>query len=312
MGISKAFRKIFILCALASMPAYAQQSTTLYPKAISHYINDVAKNCYDQDGSFRLEENAVEKFGDINLDGKPDYFLNLGGFHCDVSGYSEWCGTAGCLVIVAVSTPKGYLRAYSNNVQEIKFAKLNSKPVIKIASHGMTCGHKSGVETCYSNYVWKGTGLGQISSKGVIKSELMPEGAVDEPFLPPPTPLWKVEYTKNKTPIAVYKPTNSDILTKLVISCAENQPAVFVSLKINDNKPKVIKLDTGAIISSNTVGYSGSPGIWLGVIKDKKIITQLTTLWGKGTFTVNDNGYDNVSFRGSKDAVKLALAKCTK
>ena len=92
---------------------------------------------------------------DVNGDHVDDYILDYGKFICGVD-QSFFCGTEGCLTEVFVSLPDGtFKQVLSENVREIRFARINGLPAMILDLHGSYCG-KVGAARCDKTLYWNG------------------------------------------------------------------------------------------------------------------------------------------------------------
>jgi len=107
-----------------------------------------------EDPRGRLEATAAE----VNQDGRDDYIVQLAG--------GDYCGSAGCLTLVFVSSQRGYDVVYSENTYGITLEQEASEglPVLVVSQHGAFC-DKPGSEPCSSRMQWNGKAFDMLSGK---------------------------------------------------------------------------------------------------------------------------------------------------
>ena len=92
---------------------------------------------------------------DVNGDGVSDFILDYGKFRCGDSD-SFWCGSAGCTTQVFVSLNGTYVKALDENVQGLRFKKINGRHAMLLGLHGSSCG-RAGVQACGASLYWNGS-----------------------------------------------------------------------------------------------------------------------------------------------------------
>ena len=93
---------------------------------------------------------------DVNGDGTEDFVLDYNKFACGEDAPS-FCGSAGCLTQVFVSTPSGrFVKVLDQNVEGIRFTRIKGRSAMLIESHGSACG-RAGSERCHVTMLWTGT-----------------------------------------------------------------------------------------------------------------------------------------------------------
>ena len=101
-----------------------------------------------------LNDGFISK-KDVNGDGIDDYVLDYGLFRCgEITNL--YCGSAGCLNQVFVSTNSTYTKAFDDNVQDLVFKKSKGRPAMYLGYHGSECG-KRGSQPCGAILYWNGS-----------------------------------------------------------------------------------------------------------------------------------------------------------
>lgn len=137
-----------LLVALLFGPAQAQT----IPAIVQQYLQTLVKDC---DGKIEVARKALQS-ADLNDDGIPDWILDTGELGCDMATF--YCGTAGCTLMMFVSTPNGHEVAWEGNVHAWKQIKVRGKPGIHFDLHGSACG-RVGADACSHRYVFQGPRL---------------------------------------------------------------------------------------------------------------------------------------------------------
>ncbi|MGU3402178.1 hypothetical protein [Methylobacterium brachiatum] len=122
------------------------------PAPVRKAIDEATANCRPQKVTL---DNGFVTTRDVNGDGIPDYIVNYEAFRCGES-FTFYCGSAGCLTQVFVSTGGTYATAVNENVEKIAFETVGGRPAILLGLHGSACG-RPGVEPCGTTLVWNGT-----------------------------------------------------------------------------------------------------------------------------------------------------------
>jgi hypothetical protein len=137
------------LVLASALCAQAQQAAL--PKEVQAAIEASKKDCGEP---VRLGPKFVTS-KDVNADGTPDYILDYENFQCGQM-VTFFCGSGGCLTQVFVSLPDGgYVKAWDDNVREIRFKTLKGKPAMILDLHGSACG-KVGAAPCPKTLYWNG------------------------------------------------------------------------------------------------------------------------------------------------------------
>lgn len=148
-----------ILLACLASPVFGQGAE---PAEIAKIRADIQRECEGKitfGPGFQTEE-------DVNGDGRPDYFLDYGKTECVGSRFASnaFCGSAGCVLDILVSGPKGYRNAWGDNVRGWSLERTGKKPVLAIDAHGSACG-KSGAEPCRRRFAWNGQRFAPIGRR---------------------------------------------------------------------------------------------------------------------------------------------------
>lgn len=95
-----------------------------------------------------------QTLADLNRDGKPDYILDYGEAQCS-QGSNGFCGSAGCTLQIVVSSPRGYVNAFNENVRSWSLKQVRGEPIVALGLHGSACG-RVGAASCSRDLVWNG------------------------------------------------------------------------------------------------------------------------------------------------------------
>lgn len=122
-----------------------------YPAEVARAVREARDGCK----AFGAGPGFARSDLDLNGDGVKDWVLDHRHVECD-GGSSMFCGNAGCLFEVFLSTPGGgFAKAYGSNVREYEF--LPGHPAtIRHELHGSACG-RIGAEECRRFLRAKGT-----------------------------------------------------------------------------------------------------------------------------------------------------------
>lgn len=165
-------KHISIFAAVLALSGSALQAATpkapaAWPAEIKGAYNEQVKACTDVGGKLEIDLGEYAKTAEINGDGKLDYALQPSAINCDQFGYSEWCGSAGCVVDIWLSEPNGYRNVYSDNAQAWEFVDAGQgRKNLSFAMHGISCGNRSGADGCDMIYGWDGSKFARLDGKG--------------------------------------------------------------------------------------------------------------------------------------------------
>jgi hypothetical protein len=138
------------LSLAGSALALAQESV---PAPVQAEIDENRKAC-EPDKSV-LEPGFLTR-KDVNGDGTEDFVLDYNKFTCGENA-TYFCGSAGCLTQVFVSTPSGrFVKVLDQNVEDIRFSRIKGRSAMLIESHGSACG-RVGSARCHVTMLWTGT-----------------------------------------------------------------------------------------------------------------------------------------------------------
>jgi len=138
---------MFAAVTLFSAPVGAQSLPPMIQKAVSEQI-EICKPEKPQIGAGFVSRK------DINGDGVSDYVLDYGSFSC--GGTRLFCGSAGCLTQVFASTDGTFVKVLDENVRDLAFKTIKSRPAMLVGLHGGSCG-KRGVDPCGATLYWNGS-----------------------------------------------------------------------------------------------------------------------------------------------------------
>lgn len=130
-----------LLIALAP-PAAAQSDL---PDALVADISESADGCRSSGGTPALTPEFITR-ADLNGDGTGDFVLDYAAFEC-ANAWSYFCGSAGCPVVVWLSTPTGHRVAWGSHAQAKAVDAATGR--VTVALHGAFCSPpRVGVEGC--------------------------------------------------------------------------------------------------------------------------------------------------------------------
>jgi len=130
-------------------PEAAPAATVQLPEGIVNYI---AEKYQDPRGT--LATTVLE----ISQDGRDDYVVQLEG--------GDYCGSAGCMTLVFVSTDSGFNLAFSQNAYAVAAdgVAADGAAVLNVSQHGEFC-NKPGTEGCTSRMAWNGSEFTLLSKQ---------------------------------------------------------------------------------------------------------------------------------------------------
>jgi len=142
---------VWTVAALAHGGTLAKSMSAL-PSEVTASIQEKRKAC--EPAHEEIKAGFITR-QDVNGDHVADYILDYGKFICGVD-QSFFCGTAGCLTEVFASLPDGTLKqVLSENVRELRFARIKRRPAMILDHHGSNCG-KVGAARCDKTLYWNG------------------------------------------------------------------------------------------------------------------------------------------------------------
>lgn len=155
---------VMLACMSGAAQAAAPKAPAAWPPEIRKMYNDQIGECTNAGGKTEVDLVEYAKSAEINGDGKPDYVVQLSSIVCDQFGYSEWCGSAGCVIDVMLSEANGYKNVFEDNAQAWDFVDAGQgRKNISMGMHGIACGNRSGVEGCDMVYGWDGKKFARIN-----------------------------------------------------------------------------------------------------------------------------------------------------
>ena len=120
---------VLLLCGVMAGPVSAQP-----PAAVARGAAEAQADCRGAGGRPSLMQN-FETQADLNGDGQPDYLHDLSRLDC-AGAASFFCGSAGCPLIVYLSSPGGYRVQGLGHVQGWSLEQGGALPVLRLATQG--------------------------------------------------------------------------------------------------------------------------------------------------------------------------------
>jgi hypothetical protein len=143
---------VLVVWTVAGLGQRVLEKSTAFPTEIAASIQEKREAC--EPAHEEIEPGFITR-QDVNGDHVDDYILDYGKFICGVD-QSFFCGTAGCLTEVFASMPDGsFKKVLSENVREIRFARIKGRPALILDLHGSYCG-KVGAARCDKTLHWNG------------------------------------------------------------------------------------------------------------------------------------------------------------
>jgi hypothetical protein len=147
---------VWVVAALAHCGSIAKTTSEFpilsLPLAVRASIQEKRQAC--EPAHEQLESGFIKR-RDINGDHIDDYILDYGRFICGVD-QSFFCGTSGCLTEVFASLPDStFSNVLSENVRELRFARIRGRRAMILDLHGSYCG-KVGAASCAFTLYWNG------------------------------------------------------------------------------------------------------------------------------------------------------------
>lgn len=145
---------------LLPMLAMAQSQTAAraaeWPREVQAVYDNLKQECRAEGGKFVADRAAFATQTEVTNDGKPDWIIAYAATRCTTSGYSAWCGTAGCVIGILGSSPGGLREIFNNNLRDWKVVAVDAKRKgLETSVHGSACGG-AGAEICMQTLVWNG------------------------------------------------------------------------------------------------------------------------------------------------------------
>lgn len=176
-------------CLLAlSLPGTAMAQSAAkpakpWPREVQAYYDNLKAECKAEGGKFIVERDRFATETEVTNDKKSDWVLELDATRCSTSGYSAWCGSGGCSMVVMGSGPKGLTEILDATVRGWSAVDLGrGRKGLDISVHGTACG-SVGADVCVQTLSWDGR-------KWVTVKSLRGEQAIDPnaTYVPEPMP----------------------------------------------------------------------------------------------------------------------------
>lgn len=159
------------LLALLSLAIWSMQAVAApaaakpWPREVQAVYDQLKSECRANGGKFIPDRDHFATATEITNDGKDDWVVEYASTRCSTSGYSEWCGTAGCVIAIFGSGKAGLKEIFNDNVHGWRAADLDKKRKgLVLATHGGQCG-SVGADVCIQTLAWDGRKLALVSSK---------------------------------------------------------------------------------------------------------------------------------------------------
>ncbi|WP_257550803.1 hypothetical protein [Sphingopyxis sp. DBS4] len=192
----------FVL-ALMSLAACSLQATVdaqtapkPWPREVQAVYDQLKQDCRAEGGKFVPDRAGFATQVEVTNDGKADWVIEYAATRCTTSGYSAWCGTAGCVIGILGSTKNGLREIFNDNVRGWDIISVDAKRKgLMLLTHGSVCGGY-GAEVCGQTLVWNGQKWVQTGMQRNVDPSKMKGGdgaGEEENFTPPPqhTARWQ-------------------------------------------------------------------------------------------------------------------------
>ena len=127
-----------------------------WPREVRAIYDNIKQECRAEGGKFVADRAAFATQAEVTNDGKPDWIIAYAATRCTTSGYSAWCGTAGCTIGILGSGPAGLREIFNGNLRDWKVVAVDAKRKgLETSVHGSVCGGV-GAEVCMQTLVWNG------------------------------------------------------------------------------------------------------------------------------------------------------------
>lgn len=157
-------RSLFAFLSLAAWSAQAAAAPTApagnpakaWPREVQAAYDELKAECRSSGGKFIADRPAFATEVELTSDGKPDWVLEYAATRCSNAGYSAWCGTAGCVIAILGSGPRGLREIFQDNVRGWSAVDLGrGRRGLETPVHGTACGG-AGAEGCVETLAWNG------------------------------------------------------------------------------------------------------------------------------------------------------------
>lgn len=186
------FALALISLAACSLQAtvYAQTAPKPWPREVQAVYDQLKGECRTEGGKFVPDRAGFATQVEVTNDGKPDWVIEYSATRCTTSGYSAWCGTAGCVIGILGSTKNGLREIFNDNVRGWDVVPVDAKRKgLMLLTHGSVCGGY-GAEVCGQTLVWNGQKWVQAGMQRNVDPAKMKggDGPVEDMNAPPPPP----------------------------------------------------------------------------------------------------------------------------
>lgn len=178
----------FLSILMAPVQAVAQPApppAKPWPREVQAVYDGLKADCRTEGGKFIPDRAGFATAVEVTNDGKPDWVLQYDAARCSTSGYSMWCGTAGCVISILGSGTSGLAEIYNDNVRGWDVVAIDPKRKgLMLYTHGSVCGG-AGAEICGQKLVWDGRKWVQVGLQRDVSFDTVPHGETEE-VAPPP------------------------------------------------------------------------------------------------------------------------------
>jgi len=116
------------------------------PKAVQEELDHLRTSCREN-GSDISDALRALRWEDLDGDGRPDAIIEAEKARCS-EGYSPYCGTAGCMLVILKALPNGGHRTlFSDQVWSFEILGEGKRRRMRFQLHGGFCG-RAGAEGC--------------------------------------------------------------------------------------------------------------------------------------------------------------------
>lgn len=240
---------------------------------------------------------------DLNGDGVEDYILDYQGLSCD-SAKDEFinpgmCGSAGCLIAIFISGPRGYAAVPAGTVQAWRLVRTAQPPRMRVELHGDACG-RIGADTCFQEWGWNGRTFGRLGDAGTQTRTPSPgQGG----------PGWTQTTGRNGYRVASIIGLPSPV-AGIALTCERTVPMLGMKLgRLAARTVTVAVATTGgrAEIALMPVNASGD---WAAPVRDPRVLDLLGGPANEARVTIAGRATAIVPLLGARDALGAALAGC--
>lgn len=179
-------RSLFtVVSALLPVAAMVQSQTKPWPREVQAVYDELKAECRTGGGKFVPDRAAFAVETEVTGDGKPDWVVEYSAAHCSNQGYSAWCGTAGCMIVIFGSGRGGLTEIFRDNVRGWEPVKLDRGGTgLGLSVHGTVCG-SVGADMCLQVLRWDGRKWAMAGQRRGTPEDVGTDGGEDAP---PPSP----------------------------------------------------------------------------------------------------------------------------